>query len=205
MIADKNRVKGESPAVVLINPKYAHNVGGALRMCSCFGVNQLWWTGDRVTLDHGKGERLPREERMKDYARVMVVDSFDQTRIMDRFPDGVTPVCVELVKGAQLLPHFEHPEHPVYVFGPEDGSVPQPIRALCHSFVAIPVAHCLNLSVAVGMTLYDRLIKDMWAGRVLGWTMDQFLKEQRGCGWYDPAQGQGIEGLKGTETGFNER
>jgi hypothetical protein len=41
-------VQGKLPAVILIDPKYPHNVGAALRSCSCFGLKQLWWTGTRV-------------------------------------------------------------------------------------------------------------------------------------------------------------
>jgi hypothetical protein len=59
--------KGQLPAVLLIDPKYPHNVGAALRTCLCWGVGQLWWTGSHVTLDAPRGERLPREERMKVY------------------------------------------------------------------------------------------------------------------------------------------
>src|SRR5205807_1139423 len=65
-------IRGRPPAVALINPKYPHNVGAAVRACSCWGVPQLWWTGNRVTLDLPRGERLPREERMKGYRNVMV-------------------------------------------------------------------------------------------------------------------------------------
>jgi hypothetical protein len=79
--------KGRPPAVALINPKYPHNVGAALRACSCWGVGQLWWTGDRVALDVPKGERLPREERMKGYRDVeMTIDD----NLFDRFGAGVT-------------------------------------------------------------------------------------------------------------------
>lgn len=42
------RGTGRTPAVALVNPKFDHNVGAALRACSCFGVQQLWWTGSRV-------------------------------------------------------------------------------------------------------------------------------------------------------------
>src|SRR5262249_13266497 len=48
---------GQPPAVALIDPKYPHNVGAALRACSCWGLAQLWWTGDRVTLDLRRGQR----------------------------------------------------------------------------------------------------------------------------------------------------
>jgi len=189
------RDKGETPSILLCNPKYPHNVGGIVRIASCFGVKQLWWTGDRVTLDPTKG-RLPREERMKGYADVTLFANREKP--FDAFPPGTTPVGIELVKGAQLLPRFEHPKNPIYVFGPEDGSIPQSIRKFCHSFVAIPTYHCLNLSNAVSLVLYDRLLKQMESGEVQGWTMDDFLKEQRG--WYDNTDPAcGIEGLQGDE------
>src|SRR6478672_9389859 len=71
--AMSNLTKGRPPAVALIDPKYPHNVGAALRACSCWGIGQLWWTGDRVSLDVPRGERLPREERMKGYRSVEMV------------------------------------------------------------------------------------------------------------------------------------
>jgi hypothetical protein len=57
----KRPTQGQPPAVALIDPKYPHNAGAALRACSCWGVGQLWWTGGRVALDAPCGERLPRE------------------------------------------------------------------------------------------------------------------------------------------------
>ncbi len=69
----KNKKKeGATPAVALVNPKYPRNVGAVLRSCSCFGVKQLWFSGNRVSLTPSgeKGYRLPREERMKGYKDV---------------------------------------------------------------------------------------------------------------------------------------
>jgi len=68
-------------------------------------------------------------------------------------------VCIEIHPDSIALPDFVHPDNAVYVFGPEDGSVPQVIRRLCFSFVHIPSFHCLNLSAAVNVVLYDRAIK----------------------------------------------
>ena len=187
------RDQAKPPAIVLCNPKYPHNVGGIIRIASCFGIEHLVWTGDRVTLDTKKGERLPREERMKGYANVKLYPGRENP--LDAFPDDV---AIELVKGSQLLPRFEHPKNPVYVFGPEDGSVPQGIRRKCHAFVAIPTFHCLNLSNAVSLVMYDRLVKQMAAGEVKGWTMDDFLMEQRG--WFNAdSDTGGIVGLQGDE------
>lgn len=58
----------QTPGVVLIDPKYPHNVGATIRACSCFGVESLVWTGSRIDLS--KYRRLPREERMKGYREV---------------------------------------------------------------------------------------------------------------------------------------
>lgn len=171
-------VIGQPPAVALINPKYPHNVGAALRACSCWGLGQLWWTGDRVSLDVAHGERLPREERMKGYRDVeMHIDD----RLFDRFGKGaVTPVAVELLPAAQSLVDFEHPEDALYVFGPEDGGLPKPIRLACHRFVFIPTHHCLNLAAAVNVVLYDRRLKRQREGREAGGPLRDVLRERRG-------------------------
>jgi tRNA C32,U32 (ribose-2'-O)-methylase TrmJ len=54
-----------TPSVVLIDPKFPHNVGAAIRACSCFGVDSLLWTGNRI--DVSKYARLQRVEGMIGY------------------------------------------------------------------------------------------------------------------------------------------
>jgi tRNA C32,U32 (ribose-2'-O)-methylase TrmJ len=82
---------------------------------------------------------------------------------------------VELRPGSEMLPEFVHPDwcdglmrghqKPVYVFGPEDGSLPGHILKRCHRFVCIPSFECLNLSTAVATVLYDRMTKMPAAAR----------------------------------------
>ena len=171
--------KGQFPAVILIDPKYPHNVGAALRACSCFGLKQLWWTGSRVSIDPVKGERLPREERLKGYKEVALcpcdypLDYFDEN-------DRAVPVAIEVRENSEPLTTFEHPEKGVYVFGPEDGLIPKPWLHLCHRFVHIPANHCLNLSTAVAVVLAHRRMSRQLAGREPILPLHQQLKEQRG-------------------------
>jgi tRNA(Leu) C34 or U34 (ribose-2'-O)-methylase TrmL len=170
--------RGRPPAVALINPKYPHNVGAALRACSCWGVGQLWWTGGRVTLDVPRGQRLPREERLRGYRDVQLAHD---DRVFDRFGSGaVTPVAVELLPTAEPLTSFEHPEDALYVFGPEDGGLPKAVRRLCHRFVFLPTHHCLNLAAAVNVVLYDRRLKRHVAGREPLGPLRDLLREHRG-------------------------
>src|ERR1044072_4323442 len=151
-------------AIFLQNPKTPANVGGVIRAASIFGADQVWWSGSRVhdgrelsrmtgTGISRKKWRLPREERMKAYDLEWGVDESALPRLIG---EGFTPVCVELVPGAELLPAFDHPEKAVYVFGPEDGGVSKGTRHACHRFVQIPGKHCLNLAAAVNIVLYTR-------------------------------------------------
>lgn len=174
-IYGKNKKIGKPPGVILLNPKYDYNVGGAMRACSCWGVPQLWWTGNRVRFEataSGKGnkKRLPREERMKGY---MDVELRQYNYPFDQYED-VTTVAIELIPGAEQLPEFEHPEKAVYVFGPEDGSIDSTSRKHCHRFISIPAYHCMNLSMAVGIVLYDRFSKLNQGAR-----LDDIIKEYR--------------------------
>lgn len=162
-----------SAAIFLENPKTPANVGGVIRAASIFNVDQVFWSGTRVHDDRGLRNkagtefaankwRLPREERMKIYDIEWGVDDGALRRLID---EGFTPVCVELVEGAQLLPAYSHPEKAVYVFGPEDGGVSKGTRHACHDFVKIPGNHCLNLAAAANVVLYTRFVRGMY-----GWS-----------------------------------
>jgi tRNA(Leu) C34 or U34 (ribose-2'-O)-methylase TrmL len=184
--------QGITPAVALWNPKYAHNVGAVLRACSCFGVKQLWFSGDRVKIDVEGKTRLPREERWKGY-RDVELRQFDQ--FFEQFPDAV-PVAIEITDNAELLPAFEHPDNAFYVFGPEDGGLPSVAMRHCHRRVAIPTSFCTNLAAAVYIVLYDRLVTRINDGREELKPLSDYLKEHRGwLGTDDPADKGAFPGL----------
>ena len=150
-----------APAIVLHMPKYPHNVGQVVRLASAFGIAQVWYSGERIR--EALGARLPREERMRRYADVLLVNHPDPlARICAAIPDA-RPVAIELRPGAESLVDFVHPGDgdgaPVYVFGPEDGSLPGAILKRCHRFVVIPSYECLNLATSVAALLYDRMAK----------------------------------------------
>lgn len=142
-------------AIVLINPKFAWNVGAVVRLSAAYGIDDVIYTGDRVEKDIVIRGRLPREERMKGYAEV---DWKRDDRPLQLFPD-LTPVAIEVREFSEPLHTFVHPERAVYVFGPEDGSLGKEIVRLCHRFVVIPTHHCLNLATAVATVLWDRYFK----------------------------------------------
>src|ERR1051326_6717103 len=127
-------------AVVLENPKYPHNVGGALRACASFGATEFYWNGARVVFNV---QRLPRAERMRHY-RQSVRFAQDQGALDRLIEQRWIPVAVEVKPKAENLLYFEHPKKAVYVFGLEDGSLSKEILQVCHRFVFIPTHYCLN-------------------------------------------------------------
>lgn len=157
---------GVAPAVVLINPKTANNAGMVLRLASAYGIGQVWFTGARVSQEIRQIGRIPREERMKGYKDV---ELYNYEYPLEQFR-GATPVAVEVRDNSTPLHLFEHPENAVYVFGPEDGSIPRPVLAHCHYFLVIPTRHCLNLATAVATVLWDREYKRYLGGDGSGLT-----------------------------------
>jgi tRNA(Leu) C34 or U34 (ribose-2'-O)-methylase TrmL len=177
-----------STSIVLVNPKFPHNVGAAIRAASCYGGGNVFFTGDRIDVENLK--RLPREERMKDYQDTPWehVPGHRPVDHIRRKTGDLVPVAVELVPSSENLAVFEHPDDALYIFGPEDGSLPTGIRTVCHRFVTIPSFHCLNLAAAVYTVLYDRTVK-RWAqgkqdlpnidGESRGWWHSPSLEEER--------------------------
>jgi tRNA(Leu) C34 or U34 (ribose-2'-O)-methylase TrmL len=154
---------GRTPAVLLDDPKYPHNVGMAFRACACLGVPQLWYTGTRARDVWQEMSRLPREERMPRYtSRTELIAA--EGRWLGRFPPGTVPVAVEVSPTAEDLTWFEHPDQAVYVFGPEDGSLSKGTRSACHRFLILPSDGPLNLAVAIGWVLGDRRTQRIRAG-----------------------------------------
>lgn len=152
---------GRVPAVALVDPKYGHNVAGALRACSAFGASQLWISGQRAISEWSARGRLPREERMKAYGEVEVCLG---EYFFDAFTTDVVPVAIEVREHAEPLTTFQHPDRAVYVFGPEDGGLHKATLRQCHRFVIIPSDHCLNLAAAVNAVLMHRRMQRQLAG-----------------------------------------
>ena len=153
--------------VLLDNPKYPHNVGGAYRAAACFGASHVYVTGSRVPLTPTDGYRLPREERLRAYndeVELRAAETKTIYNLVNHHRPRHTPVVVEVSDTAEQLHHFIHPEDALYIFGPEDGSVSRYYREMGHRYVIIPSFHCLNLAGAVYTVLYDRVAKRRLAG-----------------------------------------
>lgn len=133
-------------AVALWHPKAKTNYGTALRSCVVFGVAQIQIVGPRF--------QRQASDTVHSWAKVPTLVTLEL-----QIPYDCIPVAVEVDQSATVLPDFAHPERALYVFGPEDGSLPAAVVARCPRKVVIPGAYCLNLAAAVSVVLYDRVAK----------------------------------------------
>lgn len=138
----------------LENPKDAGNVGSVLRALGCYQADGIFYTGSRYdrAVKHSTDTRNVAEKAQMSHVGSLLL-------VKEQLPDDTRLICVELVVGATPLPEFEHPEHAFYVFGPEDGSIPQDIVSAADEVVYIPTVGCMNLAATVNVVLYDRLAK----------------------------------------------
>jgi len=135
--------------VGLFQPKDPKNIGTALRAAGCFGTSAVVVFGQSI-------HRVHRTDTMKSYRHIPLiqVEEFSSVNFFD-----CSIVGVEIVDDAVPIVEFSHPERSLYVFGPENGNLPDSVLAQCHQKVVISTVGCLNLGMAVNIVLYDRTSK----------------------------------------------
>ncbi|MFB2712169.1 RNA methyltransferase [Aeromonas veronii] len=137
--------------VGLVNPKSPENVGSVMRAAGCYGVDEVYYTGNRFEL----ARRFATDtKQMVEKIPLLGVDD-----LMAFIPQGCVPVVVDLIDGATPLPDYVHPERAFYIFGPEDGTLDPALYGAVKDVVYVPTLGCMNLAASVNVILYDRLAK----------------------------------------------
>lgn len=148
--------------VALTNPKSPSNVGAVMRAAGCYQVDQVLFTGKRYAMaaKHGSKKLATDTKKASRIIPLTHVEGFENVKqSLANIPNTAKIVCVDLVEGATPLPHFHHPEHAIYVFGPEDGTISQHVIDAADEVVYVPTIGCMNLAASVNVLLYDRLAK----------------------------------------------
>ena len=150
-------------AVGLTNPKSPSNVGAVMRAAGCYGVDQVLYTGNRYAqAAKFSGNKLNTDTKnARDIIPLLAIDDFKSAQQVQSLPEGTKIICVDLVEGATPLPHFQHPEQALYIFGPEDGTISQGVINSADEVVYVPTLGCMNLAASVNVLLYDRLAKSL--------------------------------------------
>lgn len=138
--------------VGLHNPKGPANVSAVMRAARSFGADEVFYTGNR----YDKAKPFHRNDQKWDSS--LPLTRTDDLRTAEQAVN-VKLVGIELVEGAIPLMDYQHHDDAFYLFGAEDGSLPQAMVDACDDVVYIPTTGCLNLAMTVNIVLYDRAAK----------------------------------------------
>jgi tRNA(Leu) C34 or U34 (ribose-2'-O)-methylase TrmL len=161
---DSQSKKSSGTYVGLTNPKNPTNVGSVMRAAGNYDVEQVFYTGtryDKAAQYAGKLNNTDTQNVSKKIALTNVENLSELPSKLGNMPVSTKVICVDLVEGAIPLPHFEHPESAIYIFGPEDSTVPQEVIDKADAVVYVPTKGCMNLAASVNVLLYDRLAKSL--------------------------------------------
>ena len=139
----------------LSNPKSPENVGSVLRAAGNFGVDSVFYTGQRYPRAVELNPDIPKMSRsVSEHIPISGVSC-----LIDAIPENMNIICVEFAENAIPLPDYQHPDNAFYVFGPEDGTLSQDVIDRADAVVYVPTIGCMNLAATVNVVLYDRLSK----------------------------------------------
>lgn len=142
-------------AIGLYAPKCDANVGGVMRASMCYGASMIAIQGQR----YQRREGAKRTDTTAAYRHIPVLHG----TLRELIPHACVPVAVEFTDKARDLTHYSHPQQAFYIFGPEDGSVPNEVLEWCRDVIRVPTEFCMNLAATVNVVLYDRLAKQLRA------------------------------------------
>ena len=166
----------------LTNPKSPSNVGAVMRAAGCYQVDQVFYTGRRYELaaQHSKDTMRTDTKNAHHNIPLLATDNFINMKdLVENISSQARIICVDLVEGATPLPHFEHPDEAIYIFGPEDGTIRQEVIDIADEVVYVPTIGCMNLAASVNVMLYDRLAKSLRNEKGSEQTDNDLIRESR--------------------------
>lgn len=158
------QVEHSHVTIGLTNPKSPSNVGAVMRAAGCYCADQVLYTGQRYA-NAAKYSGAKHNTDTKNAHEKIPLKASEHFEELDSLrallPENTKIVCVDLIEGATPLPHFQHPEQALYIFGPEDGTISQEVINNADDVVYVPTVGCMNLAASVNVLLYDRLAKSL--------------------------------------------
>lgn len=137
----------------VFNCKNTANIGTLWRSAHCFGADFIFTVGARY--------KYQPSDTMKTSRHIPLFAFTDILDLRSHIPMGCELIGIELSDEAKSLASFVHPESACYLLGAEDHGLDEAAISACHRIVQIPGAsHCLNVSVAGSIVLYDRVSKE---------------------------------------------
>ena len=132
------------------NVSKERNVGALFRTAHAFGASFVF----TVAANYGRREGAKADT--SDALGHLPFYGFPDIAHM-MLPEGCKLVGIELTDDAVDLPSFHHPKQAAYILGPERGSLSPEMVERCDFVIKIPTKFCINVSLAGGIVMYDRV------------------------------------------------
>ena len=142
--------------VGLSDPKNPWNIGAALRAAGAWGASFVAVEGSRWREHNGDFRHMDTEFARK---RLPVFFTHYGVYLSDYVPYDCKVIGVERHSAATSIVEYRHPRRAFYVFGPEDGQIPD---LSYDKIVSLPSDGSLNLAVAVNCVLFHRELNGDW-------------------------------------------
>ena len=126
------------------------NIGALLRTAHAFGAAYVFTIGAVADTRPFRGTDTSSADGALPFYDYPDIASMQR-------PKGCALVGIELMDDAIDLPSFRHPKQAAYVLGSERGGLSPEVAAACDHIVKIPTRFSLNLSLAGGIVMYDRV------------------------------------------------
>ncbi len=135
------------------NTKTKANIGTLWRSAYGLGASFIFVIGNRYKKQASDTVKAMRHIPMYHY------DTFEE--FYSTMPKDCLLVGVELDEKSRTLESYGHPERAIYLLGAEDSGLSKRALEKCHSLVQFESKHCLNVSVAGSILMYDRQAKQI--------------------------------------------
>lgn len=133
------------------NIKTEQNIGTLWRSASILGASFIFTIGKRY--------KKQSSDTMKSWKHIPLYNYETFEDFFKCMPYDCKLIGVELDSKSVQVANFKHPERCVYILGAEDHGLTNESMEKCHEFVQLPGEHCMNVSVAGSIIMYDRIIK----------------------------------------------
>ncbi len=131
--------------------KTEQNIGTLWRSASIMGAAFIFTIGKRY--------KQQSSDTMKSWRHIPLYNYLTMDDFMKSMPHDCLLVGVELDPKSTPIERFIHPERCVYLLGAEDSGISKDAISKCQKLVQLPGEHCMNVSVAGSIVMYDRNIK----------------------------------------------
>lgn len=129
------------------------NIGTLWRSANILGADFIFTVGKRYSKQCSDTMQTPRH--------IPLFHFTDWDDMFRHVPYDCPVVAVELAENSIPLESYHHRERCIYLLGAEDHGIPPEILERCKETVQLLGEHCMNVSTAGSIVMYDRAVKNL--------------------------------------------